>query len=376
MNNRIIFFSIFSILLTVLLTATVTTYYLNLKFENNFSTNGIYLHRYQTSDFYKSHPKLIGSNPFDIDTTYKRILSNFPYEENQHGTIDKNIVQMWIGKDKNMDNIPWKELRARWVDLNPDHNYTLFTGSEVRDAVRKTFKDTVPEVWEAFSTLPMTILESDFSRYVILFLQGGIWADLDTVCERPVEDWFHLNVNSDIGFVAGVEQDYNSNGYLGFTSRRIQFLQWSFMARKYHPILALAIANIVKVTFKAKADGKFQVYYNTFRDVDKCKSIDIMDWTGPGIFSDTVYQYMSNLQNPDILDFDFERSNGREELIGPSINEKINWKFFTGLRHPVIVNNDVCILPRSGLRCMDYDPSLEEYCYVSHKFSGSWKSGN
>lgn len=60
---------------------------------------------------------------------------------------------------------------------------------------------------------------------------------------------------------------------------------------------------------------------------------DIMNWTGPGIFTDTVFDYMNAiLQSPEVITGKY-----KWETI-------IDWKVFTGMEQPIAID-DVLVLP-------------------------------
>ena len=133
------------------------------------------------------------------------------------------------------------------------------------------------------------------------------------------------------------------------------------------------IAKIVETTFNAAKNNKLQAYYKDFKGVDKCSSVDIMEWTGPVVWTDTIYRHLNSLENPTIVDIDSTRSI-TGELYGPPLDKEqlISWKFFTGLVAPVMVD-DVVIYPKASFR-EDTENNCGKYCYIFHEFGGSWKN--
>ncbi|GME73256.1 unnamed protein product [Ambrosiozyma monospora] len=96
-----------------------------------------------------------------------------------------------------------------------------------------------------------------------------------------------------------------------------------------------------------------------------------MDWTGPAVFTDTVYAHLNSLKNPTIIDTDcMKRFN--TELFGPDVADgvAINWKLTTGISWPLLIN-DVVIYPQHSFREPVKNDGREYY--VEHLFSGSWK---
>lgn len=312
---------------------------------------------------------------------------------------EKNIFQMWVkingGNFSSDDNIIDDELdtndlpnawqRQSWIDKNPNYNYRLYTSfKKYKNEIKENFKD-LPEVLVTFELLPKVILKSDFGRYLLVYLFGGAYGDIDTLCQKPIDDWYDNKAEFDIGFLAGVEEDINEDNWKRRIPRRLQFTQWTFKSKKHHPILALLIANIIKITFKAQFDNKLRAWTHEYKTVSQKQSVPIMEWTGPGAFTDTIYEYLNmKIINENYPLIYSDLSNSIEQhahVYGPGPDDEnsanllpVNWRAFTGMEHPVIVD-DVAILPKRGFRapveCGDIP-----YCYITHYFTGTWRKNN
>ncbi|CDK29001.1 unnamed protein product [Kuraishia capsulata CBS 1993] len=310
-------------------------------------------------------------NPYETKVTEARLARQFPFDKTPR-PIEKNIWQMWKVKPSDPD-FPQKDFVNQWKNDNPTYNYNFLTDDEILAHLRLQLKDTVPEVLEAFEMLPTKILKSDFSRYLMVYLNGGLYSDADTQLYKPVDQWFDSNKN--VGFVVGIEEDINAENWENYMTRRIQFEQWTLKAKARHPLLRKLIARITKVTFDAQKRGHLVAYYKDFKGVDKCKSVNIMEWTGPVIWTDTIYDYLNSLTNPTVVEIDPERTyKPEDELYGPEIGpgENFNWKFFAGVKAPIMID-DVVIYPRLSFRD-DISNNCGKYCYVFHWFGGSWKN--
>ncbi|OWB76692.1 hypothetical protein B5S32_g847 [[Candida] boidinii] len=275
---------------------------------------------------------------------------------------------------QDIDDIPNLLQRNSWVSNNPTYNYKMYTSyKQYKLEIKQNFAEILPEVMTTFNLLPKVILKSDFGRYLLIFLYGGVYGDIDTYCHKPIDEWFGSDIDSGVGFVTGIESDNNIENWKDYYPRRVQFIQWSFKSRKHHPLLALLIANIVKLTFQAKLDNKLSAWTPEFTRVDKCRSIEIMDWTGPGIFTDTVYEYatLQAKQNP--IKFT-EIDEIYYDLVGPKkpSPESVDWRIYTGLSAPVVIG-DLAVYPIDGFRA-PLDCEGKTYCYVTHYYSGTWKS--
>ncbi|GMM31453.1 hypothetical protein DAMA08_041980 [Martiniozyma asiatica (nom. inval.)] len=321
------------------------------------------------SNFYRFNAHARGANPYNYQTTLNRLNSHFPYDDSAR-RIDKTIFQMWkVGLDD--PDFPNRDYVLKWKNENPNYTYNLYTDDEIHHILETHFSNSVPEVLEAFDMMPNKIIQSDFSRYLLIFLFGGVYADIDTYLEKPVDSWFDADRN--VGFVVAVEEDINDENWEHYMTRRIQFEQWSFKAKARHPILKKLIAKIVETTFNAEKNNKLAAYYKDFTEVDKCNSVDIMEWTGPVVWTDTIYSHLNSIHSPKIVDIDSTRAYS-EPIYGPEILEgqTINWKVFAGLQAPVMID-DVVIYPKISFR-EDPENNCGKWCYIHHHFGGSWKN--
>jgi mannosyltransferase OCH1-like enzyme len=77
---------------------------------------------------------------------------------------------------------------SRWQELNPEHQYVLYDAGMRRSLIRKNFDR---HTLEAYDRLIPGAFKCDLWRYCILFLHGGIYADLDTIPLKPVNEFVH-----------------------------------------------------------------------------------------------------------------------------------------------------------------------------------------
>lgn len=205
-----------------------------------------------------------------------------------------------------------------------------------------------PRVVEAYEALPVPVLKADFFRYLILLARGGIYADIDTAALQPATDWISSNFRlNSVGLVVGIEADPDRPDWKDWYSRRIQFCQWTIQSKPGHPILREIVANVTEATLEKKRLGKLKI----------TKETSIVEWTGPAIWTDIVFQYFN-----DPVYFDMSSSAG-----------PIDWQNFTGMKQPKKVG-DVVVLPitsfspgigHSGAGAVD-DPMA----FVVHQFEG------
>lgn len=96
-------------------------------------------------------------------------------------SIPREIFQTWKTRD-----VPehWKESQLSIVRNLPEWKYTLFTDEDNREFVKTHFPDFLP-YYDAF---PYNIQRADAIRYMYLYINGGVYMDLDIAIQRSIDD--------------------------------------------------------------------------------------------------------------------------------------------------------------------------------------------
>lgn len=99
-----------------------------------------------------------------------------------HFQIPRIIHQTWKTTDiPAMFSPQWA---ASWRELNPGWEYRFWTDAEIDCFVRESF----PEFYPVFQTYDVNIKRVDAFRYLVLKKLGGVYADLDSMCLKPLEE--------------------------------------------------------------------------------------------------------------------------------------------------------------------------------------------
>lgn len=147
-----------------------------------------------------------------------------------------------------------------WRTTNPSWNVKLLDDDDARRFIAQHFDaDHVA----AFESYPVGVMRADFWRYCVLFKEGGVYADVDTLSEEPIESWL---MGGTRGLVVGVENDKH-------------LAQWTLAAKPNHPALAAVIAEVMRRSTepRCRSIGQQQHF------VHYC--------TGPAVFTDAVLRY-------------------------------------------------------------------------------------
>lgn len=235
------------------------------------------------------------------------------------------------------------DLRQSWANINPDTQIRLLTDEDAARIVEEAFID-VPDVVSAYNLMPLPILKADFFRYLILLYQGGTYTDIDTEALKPAETWVEYagDQKSTVGIVIGIEADPDREDWHDWFARRIQFCQWTIQSRPRHPILVEVVARITEKTLFLHHQGR----------LDGNETMEeILDHTGPGIWTDAIFTHFNKSQQ----------------------HARIDNATFFNLREPMILD-DALILPITsfspGIGHMGSEGTDHPLALVRHAFGG------
>jgi len=201
--------------------------------------------------------------------------------------------------------------------------YAFYTDA----AALTLFKTHLPEFLPTFLSLPTPILKTDFFKYAVLYVYGGIYSDLDVSLIHPLP-WPELQ-EYDASVIVGIEGDNTLTGL----SRGLQFESWTIASVPKHKVLLCALKRVKDRT---------EFYIPKWTPHTNIEEI-IMDWTGPGIWTDCVTDYIGE--------------NERDSLHRISQPKQIK---------------DVLVLPRRSLGTLDGE-EIDDTVRGKHYFQGLWK---
>ncbi|GAA5893422.1 hypothetical protein JCM5296_004871 [Sporobolomyces johnsonii] len=143
----------------------------------------------------------------------------------------------------------------------------------------------VVAAWDRLST--PAVLRSDFWRYLVLAVEGGVYADTDVECMKPVERWgMDLSWDGQApedyeppSLIVGIEADVgNRKDWHQFWPRPLQVSQWTMASARGHPVLLDVVRRVVELALEPRNAN--------------AKSLSVMEQTGPGQFTDAVLAYL------------------------------------------------------------------------------------
>jgi mannosyltransferase OCH1-like enzyme len=117
--------------------------------------------------------------------------------------IPKIIWQTYESEYKDLPPLAL-ECANSWQEKNPDWEYRYVSGKERAEFVLNNFGQ---EWFNVYNSYKANILRADLWRYMCLYINGGLYVDLDILCKESIENFFNLSHN----FIAS--EDPNGPGY-------------------------------------------------------------------------------------------------------------------------------------------------------------------
>ena len=111
--------------------------------------------------------------------------------------IPKIIWQTYESEYKDLPPLAL-ECANSWQEKNPDWEYKYVSGKERAEFVLNNFGQEWFDIYNSYKT---NISRADLWRYMCLYINGGLYADLDLLCKEPIKNFFDLNHN----FIASEE---------------------------------------------------------------------------------------------------------------------------------------------------------------------------
>ncbi|MCJ1458864.1 membrane-bound alpha-1,6- mannosyltransferase Initiation-specific [Mycoblastus sanguinarius] len=275
----------------------------------------------------------------------EQLQYQFPYD--RAGKFPAYIWQTWKYTPASGDfGETFRPAEASWSELHPGFVHEVVT-DEAALYLLKHLYASVPDILEAYESLPLAVMKADFFRYLILLARGGIYTDIDTTALKSTTDWIPDEVpRSTIGLIIGIEADPDRPDWKDWYSRRIQFCQWTIQAKPGHPVLRDVVATITEDTLRMRKTG-----------VLKAKKLDksIVEFTGPALWTDAIFSYLN--------DPVYYKTDGKN----------VTWETFTGMETAKKVG-DVVVLPITsfspGVQQMGAKEPDDPMAFVKHDFEG------
>ncbi|KAK4201905.1 nucleotide-diphospho-sugar transferase [Triangularia verruculosa] len=223
----------------------------------------------------------------------KPLGSSSSHSSLQEGDFPKKIWQTWKVDPYNFAKRD-KNTARTWTSKNPGYRYEVLTDHNDLLYVESAYGPgglNRPDIVEFYKTVTTQIIKADLLRYMIMYADGGIYADIDVEALKPAERFIPTRYNtSDIDMVIGVEIDqpeFKKHEILG--SKCMSFCQWTFMCKPGLPVMLKLIENIMSwLEDLAKAQNVSSV-----GEVELAFD-EVISGTGPSAFTGAILEDMNS----------------------------------------------------------------------------------
>ncbi|KAK9370666.1 hypothetical protein V1509DRAFT_651463 [Lipomyces kononenkoae] len=250
----------------------------------------------------------------------------------------------------------YMEAVSSWSKLNPEYQHVLVDDVTAQDFVESAFIN-VPQVVQLYNSFPNPVLKADLLRYLLLYLYGGVYADIDVYCRKPIAEWLPENFwKSDADVVVGVEID---EPYAMEESQKVQgwhrpygFAQFTIVSKPFaRPVRTAIVRVVAHAHHLAKLKNKASPAL-----LSKYSAEDIYEISGPGVWTDALIDSMN-----------YKRKD-------------ISWEQFYGMTEPKTFPTEggaVITLPVQYFGNGQKHSNAGDYSHpqacVSHLFTKGWK---
>lgn len=182
--------------------------------------------------------------------------------------------------------------RARKITLdnNPGLEEKFYSDQDVDDYIKKNFSDRIYRAYNSINPI-YGPAKADFFRYLVIYLEGGLYLDIKSVAKKNLSSLFEQNkliiskgrekkfLRSDFGLRATLSNNFNWSSFSGIECG--EYNNWHFMAPPGNKILAKVIQQMISnIEYGKKYTSEYT--YGEY---------SVLVLTGPIMFSRVIEKY-------------------------------------------------------------------------------------
>lgn len=168
--------------------------------------------------------------------------------------IPKVIYQTWYTKSLPK---PIQVSIERMMEQNPNYTHQLYDDVDIETFIANNFDSNI---LTAYKSLTVGAAKADLWRYLMLYKNGGVYLDVDSVIYGKLDDL----IIDDCAIISR-EKNYG------------KFVQWCLIYPANHPILKICIDKCI-----------FNITNKTTND--------ILELTGPVVYSQSIREYFGDYE--------------------------------------------------------------------------------
>lgn len=236
-----------------------------------------------------------------------------------------------------------------WIGMAPGYTYTLVGTAEADRFIAESFAHR-PEIGETYHALTNPALKSDFLRYLLLYIRGGVYADVDTKPLVRLDEWIPPDRRRSVRLLMAIEYDESIDPHPADFTYTVQFCQWTIAAAPNHPVFARMIDRVLTGLRDVAAMQGTTIQKANISDYN------VLNTTGPVAWTETVFSLL-------------KETKGERKIE--------NIQDVAGIRE-ARYHGDMVILPLESFRADyldDWGVSIRKgrKALVRHFFKGGWK---
>jgi mannosyltransferase OCH1-like enzyme len=184
-----------------------------------------------------------------------------------------------------------------WSAKNPSYRYEVLTDDNALEYLEEHYGVhgiNRPDFVDLYRELNITIIKADLLRYLVMYAEGGVYADIDVEALRPVDRFIPERYSEEeVDMIIGVEIDEPAFAkHIVLGSKCMSFCQWTFAARPRLPVMMRLIENIQE--WLHELSGQKGVSISEL----KLDFNEVISGTGPSAFTKAIIEQM-NVQSQD-----------------------------------------------------------------------------
>lgn len=242
---------------------------------------------------------------FSAEISYKSTASS--------GKFPRKIWQTW-----KVDPLGFEErdlsVARTWTAKNPEYRYEVLTDQNDVYYVETHFGPSGfnrLDIVYMYKSLRLKIIKADLLRYLVMYVEGGVYTDIDVEALRPIHRFIpHRYSEKQIDMVIGVEidqPDFNNHTILGKKCQ--SFCQWTFMCKPRLPVMMVLVNNILRWLNQVATDqnvpiSEIQLGFD-----------EVISGTGPSAFTKALLSHMSAKEDSTIR-WDCFHNLAESKLVG------------------------------------------------------------
>lgn len=230
----------------------------------------------------------INANSYNYNKKDSKIIDSYVSArislDNMNNIIPNNFIQTL--KHNRIYTDFYEQLLKHNMNMCPEFNFYFFTDETIRLIIRENFPQYVYNAYMKINPRFGACL-SDFGRYCLLYVLGGIYLDIKSEVVKPlypfVDRISQQSISSDI-LVVSHWRDINPQ-WERFGSKG-EIMNWVIICSPRHPVIRELIERMVR---------KIESGYNGF---DK---LFVLETTGPILLTETIIDMYLNYHTTIII---------------------------------------------------------------------------